>query len=169
MGASARVLFVCLGNICRSPMAEAVLRHLAAKEGLADTIEVDSAGTGDWHLGRPPHEGTQGVLAQHGISWKGMKARQVEPRDYLQFQYVVCMDTRNLSDVRERFGIGGIHGHAVDEGGPRVFAFMELLPERGVADVPDPYYSGNFEYVYELVEEGCRVLLEKIKADLAAS
>ncbi|RIX53618.1 low molecular weight phosphotyrosine protein phosphatase [Paenibacillus nanensis] len=154
-----RVLFVCLGNICRSPMAEAVMRHIVRQESLPYPIEVDSAGTGDWHLGHQPHEGTRKVLDEHGVSYEGMRARLVKPEDYGSFTYIICMDRKNLKDVRDVFRNG------IDRDG-KVFTFMELLPHRGVQDVPDPYYEGNFPYVYELVEEGCRALLAKIKADM---
>ncbi|MDQ6418074.1 low molecular weight protein-tyrosine-phosphatase [Paenibacillus sp. LHD-117] len=159
MSAKASVLFVCLGNICRSPMAEAVMRHLVRQEGLSDRIEIDSAGTGDWHLGHPPHEGTRGVLDRHGIRYDGMKARLVNGADFDRFTYIVCMDSKNLKDASEVFGEGSNERS-------KLFTFMELLPERGIADVPDPYYSGNFDHVYELVEAGCKVLLQKVKEEL---
>ncbi|UVI27662.1 low molecular weight protein-tyrosine-phosphatase [Paenibacillus spongiae] len=153
------VLFVCLGNICRSPMAEAVFRHELMARGLEDVIKVDSAGTGDWHLGKVPHEGTRGLLDRHGISYEGMRARQVRLDDYDDYDYIVCMDTNNERDVRQMLG-SRCDGH------DKVFKFMDLLPERKTADVPDPYYTGNFEEVYELVSQGCARLLEKIAEQL---
>ncbi|MHA6484034.1 low molecular weight protein-tyrosine-phosphatase [Paenibacillus sp. strain BS8-2] len=163
--ATCKVLFVCLGNICRSPMAEAVMRHLVAQEGKSDSIEVDSAGTGDWHLGHPPHEGTRGLLDRQGISYEGMRARLVISDDYKQFDYIVPMDSKNLRDAEAVFAQSA--NRANGEDGPEIFTFMELLPDRGIADVPDPYYSGNFDEVYELVEAGCKALLDKIILDNA--
>lgn len=160
----AKVLFVCLGNICRSPMAEAVMRHQIEKAGLSDIIEVDSAGTGDWHLGHPPHEGTRKVLDQHRISYQGMKARLVTGKDYEDFDYLVCMDTKNLRDVRQILENAGIE---FDES--KLFTFMELVQGHTLPDVPDPYYDGNFEFVYELVDSGCKELLSRVQSDINQS
>lgn len=154
----AKVLFVCLGNICRSPMAEAVFRNMVIQKGLESSIEIDSAGTGDWHIGHPPHEGTRKQLDLQGISYAGMKARQFIKQDKHAFDYIVCMDTKNKLDVLEI--IGDASADSV------VITFMDLLPAKGIADVPDPYYSGNFEFVYELVREGCEVLLERVITDM---
>ncbi|MCE5172109.1 low molecular weight phosphotyrosine protein phosphatase [Paenibacillus profundus] len=149
-----QVLFVCLGNICRSPMAEAVLRQKIKDKGLSEQLVVDSAGTGDWHIGKPPHEGTRGILDNQGISYSGMKARQLHPDDFQQFTYIVCMDRSNESNVMNWEGASSKTS--------TVIRFMSLLPEESVEDVPDPYHTGNFDEVYRLVSSGCSKLLERI-------
>jgi len=156
-----KVIFVCLGNICRSPMAEAVMRHHVSEAGLSEQIEVDSAGTGDWHIGKVPHEGTRGLLDDKAISYAGMHARQVKPEDQVDFNYIVCMDNQNYKDVQKVFTkeVAGEKG--------KLLTFMSLVTGAEVTEVPDPYYTGNFEYVYELVDAGCRTLLSQIKANLS--
>ncbi|WP_336781972.1 low molecular weight protein-tyrosine-phosphatase [Paenibacillus illinoisensis] len=150
-----RVLFVCLGNICRSPMAEAVLRHKIEERGFQHLIQVDSAGTGDWHIGKPPHEGTRKLLDSYQISYANMAARQFGSADFDQFDYIVCMDDSNVANVRKITG-----GAEAD-----IMKFMDLLPNESLREVPDPYFTGNFEEVYKLVEAGCNVLLEQIQKD----
>jgi protein-tyrosine phosphatase len=145
------VLFVCLGNICRSPMAEAVFQKLVDEAGLSDKITVDSAGTGSWHIGEKAHRGTRRVLSQHQIDYNG-RARQVRAGDMDPQTYVIAMDQSNLNDLLRNFG-----QH------PRLYRLLDFASQNEVHDVPDPYYNDNFEYVYQLVTDGCAGLLATIR------
>lgn len=146
------VLFVCLGNICRSPMAEAVFRHIVEQEGLAAQISVDSAGIGDWHAGEPPHKGTQNVLSTKGIGYDTLVARQILKDDFSAYDYIVCMDEENLAALKR-----------MAPADKKIFRLLDFAPQAAERNVEDPYYTGRFEYVYDLVEAGCRGLLEQIK------
>ncbi len=150
---SVNVVFVCLGNICRSPMAEAVFQHLVDEAGLSDKIAVDSCGTGAWHVGEAAHRGTKQVLARHNIPYNG-RSRQVNAADMDPDNYVVAMDDSNMRDLKRRFG-----DH------PRLYRLLDFAPNTNEHNVPDPYYTGNFEYVYQLVSDGCRGLLQTIRAE----
>lgn len=154
------VLFICLGNICRSPMAEARMRALVQEAGLADQIEVDSAGTGPWHVGDRPHRGTQAVLARHGISSDGMLARQVHAADLDHFDYLVVMDGSNERDVKRFADQYGANGQVV-----RLLDFADEAITNGERDMPDPYYSGGFEHIYTLVDASTRGLLDHIQTE----
>ncbi len=153
---SVNILFVCLGNICRSPMAEAVFQQMVKAAGLEGEIKVDSAGTGSWHEGETAHPGTLKVLRKHGIAYDG-RARQVRPQDFtLANSYIVVMDESNLHNVRR---LTNTHQHLY-----RLLEFADkATQQRSGLDVPDPYYTGNFEHVYQLVEESCRNLLATIR------
>lgn len=149
-----RVLFVCLGNICRSPMAEAVFRNEVKCAGLDHKIKADSAGTGNWHVGQPPHEGTRKKLANCDISYEGIAGRQIEKGDLLSFQYIIAMDAEN---------IGNLHKLAGYNRTGEVSRLLDFVPESEIDDVPDPYFTGNFDEVFEMVEKGCKGLLAYIR------
>jgi protein-tyrosine phosphatase len=159
---SISVLFICMGNVCRSPMAEALFRHMVAQAGLADQIEIDSAGTGDWHVGEPPHAGTRRVLAEHGIRTDGMTGRVITPSDLHHFDYLVVMDGGNLREVQRMAGRYGHAGKIV-----RLLEYADPGAIGAVRDVPDPYYDGRFAHVYELVAAGCAGLLTALVRDHA--
>jgi protein-tyrosine phosphatase len=150
------ILFVCLGNICRSPMAEAVMRHLVEQEGLSDKIMIDSAGTGDWHIGNRPHMGTLDKLAEHHVSSEGIYARQLQVGDQAAFDYIIAMDESN---VRNSLGIFGV------EKAENIHLLLDYVPELAGQQVPDPYFDGNFTLTYELVTKGCSALLARIKGE----
>lgn len=151
-----KVLFVCLGNICRSPMAEAVMRSQVKNAGLDKVILVDSAGTGEWHIGKPPHEGTRKILSQYKIDDSGMYARQVRKEDFYDFEYIIAMDDMNVSNLSQWYP---------EDRKVEVKKLLDFVPQHAGGDVPDPYYTGNFEEVYAMVDEGCRRLLQHIKEE----
>lgn len=146
-----RVVFVCLGNICRSPMAEGVFRHLVSQAGLADSFEIDSAGTAAYHVGESPHRGTQQVLSKHQIGYRHT-ARQFTQADIGHWDYVIAMDASNLNNV----------SRLSDDNG-QLKLLLDFAPDVATHDVPDPYYTGKFDHVYELVTRGCVGLLEHIR------
>ena len=141
------VLFVCLGNICRSPLAEGIFRHLAMEAGT--DFRIDSAGTGDWHLDEPPHRGSRAVASAHGIDLSGQISRQVRPGELGEWDWIIAMDSSNRSNLL-RLGADP----------DRVKMLLFFAGEDAPTDVPDPYFEGGFERVYDLVHEGCEGLLE---------
>lgn len=147
------VLFVCLGNICRSPMAEAVFRHIVKENKLEEQIHVDSAGTASWHTGSLPHEGTRNKLDELNISYDGMKARQVKVDDFHKFHYIIAMDDENIVDLKN---------FSPQSDRVVVKKLLDFVPGAKEENVPDPYYTGNFDYTYELVSEACDHLLNHL-------
>jgi len=146
------ILFVCTGNICRSPLAEGVLKRMLAQAGLADRVRVDSAGTTGYHAGEAPHPGVAALAREHGVELDGKRARQVSPEDAEAFDLLIGM-TRS-------------HRDALAGAGDKVRLLADFA-DFGDPDVHDPYYSGDFEKTYRQVEAGCRGLLEHLKRALA--
>jgi protein-tyrosine phosphatase len=151
-----KILFVCLGNICRSPTAEAVFRTVSAREAPELAIEVDSAGTAGYHIGEPPDLRTRQAASRRGYDMSRLRARIVEPRDFEDFDLILAMDRENLNVLSHR-----APAHRRD----RLRLFLEFAPETTVAEVPDPYYGGpnGFEEVLDLVEAATYGLLEHLR------
>lgn len=153
-----RVLFVCLGNICRSPTAEGVFRHKLQAAGLARHVEVDSAGTADWHVGKPPDSRTQLAARRRGYALEDLRARQVVADDFQHFDLILAMDQNNLTDLQRLRPANAS-------------ADLDLFLRRYAStldEVPDPYYGGEsgFEQVLDLIELACDGLLLEIRSRL---
>ena len=148
------VLFVCMGNICRSPTAEGVFRHFVNEAGLADKIDVDSAGTHAYHVGEPPDRRASAAAERRGMSLADIKARRVADSDFERFDFIIAMDEDNQARLIDQ---------APDEYRDKVQLFLSYASVRET-EVPDPYYGGaaGFERVLDLVEEASRGLLETL-------
>jgi protein-tyrosine phosphatase len=162
VASSVHILFVCLGNICRSPTAEGVMRHLLREAGLDERVELESAGTGSWHVGDPPDARATEAAARRGIVLDGA-ARRVTRGDFERFDLVVAMDRENLAELRRLA--------PDEEARAKVRLLREFDPASAGApdlDVPDPYYGGprGFDDVLDLVEAACRGLLDEVRARL---
>ncbi len=151
-----RVLFVCMGNICRSPTAEGVFRHLLRNESLEHLVETDSAGTHAYHVGEPPDQRAQATAQKRGIDISDISARRVREEDFHEFDYILAMDEDNHA-ILESISPAGLE--------ERLHLFLEFAPEVGRSDVPDPYYGGRqgFENVFDMVEKAAAGLLEDIR------
>ncbi len=149
------VLFVCSGNICRSPLAQGVFENVARREGLEDLIFVDSAGTGAWYVGSPPDERAQRSASLRGLDLSSQRARRITPDDCENYDYILTMDEDNYRAVSSL-----CRGSAV------VRAFLDFAADSPKREVPDPYYGGpdGFEYVLDLVEDASEGLLADIRA-----
>ncbi len=150
-----RVLFVCLGNICRSPLAESVFNQLVAEAGVSHRITCDSAGTSDYHIGEPPDKRTLAVGRQHKlqISHRG---RQFSKQDFADFTYIIAMDDKNLTHIKAMLPTQDTH--------KKIFLMRDFEDHPAAEDVPDPYWSGpqGFEEVYGILLRTCRNLLAHI-------
>jgi len=150
-----RILVVCLGNICRSPMAEGMFRHVADEQGVLHLFETDSAGMGNWHKGEAPDARAQVTALDRGFDISGQSARKVELEDFEDFDLVLAMDASNISDMEEI---------VPDEARHKLRRFLEYAPHMGVEDVPDPYYGGpeGFGHALDLIEAASRGLLADV-------
>lgn len=150
-----RVLFVCLGNICRSPTAEGVLRHQLQAAGLARRVEVGSAGTGDWHVGKPPDRRAQQAAAARGYDLSTLRGQQVGVEDFHEYDLILAMDESNLSHLKRL---------QPSDAKAEVDLFLRRY-KAAVDEVPDPYYGGDegFNEVLDLIEHGCRGLVGEVQ------
>ncbi|MBM7334397.1 MAG: low molecular weight protein-tyrosine-phosphatase [Alcanivorax sp.] len=156
---SVSVLFVCLGNICRSPTAEAVFRRRVTDAGLEERIHIDSAGTGDWHIGKAPDRRASAAAAQRGYELDRLRARQVSAEDFHRFDLILAMDDNNLADLQ---ALRPADDDAL------LARFLDVLGEDGPHEVPDPYYGGDdgFDHVLNLVEKASDLWLERLRERL---
>lgn len=156
---SAKVLFVCLGNICRSPTAHGVFQHLVDREGLSDRILVDSCGTGSFHIGSPPDARAIRAASKRQYDLSPLRARQVRPEDFSSFDYILAMDRMNLGNLKA-MAPKDYKGH--------LDLFLSFSQQRAYTQVPDPYYENEegFELVLNLVEDASQGLLQAIRQKL---
>lgn len=154
-----KVLFVCLGNICRSPTAHGVFEQYVEKAGLSDKILVDSCGTGQWHIGQPPDDRTQKAALERGYDLSHLRARRLQQDDFQRFDYILPMDQRNLEDVLAM---------KPEDFKGKVQLMLEYGEDNQVKEVPDPYYGEHdgFEYVLDLLEKSSANLLKEIQQSL---
>jgi protein-tyrosine phosphatase len=157
-----RVLFVCLGNICRSPLAEGVFRNLVAEAGLSDKFEIDSAGTGSWHVGERPDARAAMVAKEHGVDLD-CRARQVREEDLEDYDYVIAMDRENLLSLKRMASFSG--------GDAEIHLLRAYDPDPDTEEVPDPYYGGvsGFENVFQIVTRSCEGLLARLRSVAASN
>lgn len=154
-----RILFVCMGNICRSPLAEGIFRSQVAEMQLSDRFEIDSAGTGSWHVGQAPNPRMQSVAEANGVSLRDQQARQFIEGDLEYFDHILAMDRDNLHDM--------LYFDRKNEYGQKVRLFREVDPDPENFQVPDPYYGGadGFVRVHEIVERTSASLLRKLVSE----
>ncbi len=152
------ILFVCMGNICRSPLAQGIFSHLIDEAGFADRFEVDSAGTGGWHEGEHPDRRSVATARAHGVDISRQRARQIRRKDFGNFDLILAMDRSNIAELQR-----------MSEGAANIRLFGDFALETG-EDIPDPYYSGvdEFELVYARLFAGCKKLLEALGTDSAS-
>ena len=153
MGHPVQLMFVCLGNICRSPLAHGVFQSMVDEAGLSHLFRISSSGTGAWHVGQPPDRRMRREAARHGYHLDGIRAQQFAPRDLQTCDHILAMDRNNLRSIQS--------AAASPKQKSKVQLFRCHDPE-GIGDVPDPYYDGRFELVFEIVERTAKSLLDDL-------
>lgn len=149
-----KILFVCLGNICRSPMAEGLMKQYSRQRG--EILQVDSAGTSSWEAGNLPHPGTQAVLKREGVDFTAMHSRPITKEDYYLFDWIIGMDKQNIADLIEL---------APDGMEDKVHLYMEVVDGKQSQEIPDPWYSGQFEKTHQMLMEGMKPWLTRFKEE----
>ncbi|MEE9446712.1 MAG: low molecular weight protein-tyrosine-phosphatase [Arenicellales bacterium] len=150
------VVFVCLGNICRSPTAEGVFRQLVSKRGLSEYFQIDSSGTSDWHVGEAPDSRATQAAQTRGIDLSQLKARQATARDFAEFDYVIAMDDENYANLSRL---------ATPAQQDKLHLLLDFANNVTETEVPDPYFGGGFPHVFELIENASEGLLNHIIAE----
>ena len=148
-----KVLFVCMGNICRSPTAEGSFRSIVSKQELTDFFEIDSAGTHAYHVGNPPDSRSQVTAKKYGIDLSNQRARQVHESDFYYYDHIIAMDTDNIEILKSI---------SPTDSQSQIKLLLDYLPDASLQSVPDPYYEGKFNEVFEMVYEACTSFLENI-------
>jgi low molecular weight protein-tyrosine phosphatase len=153
-----RLLFVCLGNICRSPMAEGVFRRIAEEEGVLDLFDIDSAGLGHWHIGQAPDSRAQKAARGRGIDISGQSARQVKHGDFARYDLLLAMDEDNFQELVQLAPADARH---------KVRRFLDFAPKARTKNVPDPFFGGpeGFDHALDLIEQAARGLLASLSVD----
>ncbi|MBN7773478.1 low molecular weight protein-tyrosine-phosphatase [Clostridium aminobutyricum] len=151
-----KVLFICHGNICRSPMAEYVLKHMVRKRGISEEFEIASAATSREEIGNDIHRGTKTKLTEIGIPYSDRKAAQVTKRDYEDYEYLLCMDSNNLRNLARIVG---------EDANQKIFRLLDFSSDP--RDIADPWYTGNFDETYNDIMEGCEAFLSHLESAAA--
>ncbi len=148
-----KVLFVCMGNICRSPTAEGIFRSILLKQELSDFFEIDSAGTHAYHIGNPPDSRSQKTARKHGVDLSNQRARKIHESDFFYYDYIIAMDTDNIEILRS---ICPANSQS------QIKLLLDYLPDASFQSVPDPYFEGKFDEVFETVHAACTSFLENL-------